>query len=239
MNGELSPDELIALNRLTLVARLLAGTAHDVNNALQIVGGSVEMLARPQPSPDAARNAVARVQGQTARAAAALDELLNFARNLNGSPRAVPLRDLVAKAATMRGFAARRGGVTLSFDAALAPEATVRGAHTELLQAVINLIVNAEQALQGVPNGSITLELTERAGQAVLRVIDNGRGLDQGIADRAFEPFVTTHPVPDAAGLGLTAARAIARRYDGELTLDSDSSGCCATLRLPLWSDTR
>ena len=55
MNAELSADELIALNRLTLVARLLAGTAHDVNNALQIVGGSVEMLARPQASPDAAR----------------------------------------------------------------------------------------------------------------------------------------------------------------------------------------
>jgi signal transduction histidine kinase len=234
---ELRADELIALNRLTLVTRLLAGTAHDVNNALQIVGGSVEMLARPQAPPDAGRNAAARIQTQAARAAAALDELLHFARNLDGLPRTVSLRDVVVKAAAMRGFAMRRGGLTLSFDADAAPAAIVRASHNELLQAVLNLIINAEQALQGVAGGSIAIDLAEHHGEAILNVRDNGRGLDQAIAGRVFEPFVTTHPVPDAAGLGLAAARAIARRYGGDVMLESVAAGCGATVRLPLWSE--
>jgi C4-dicarboxylate-specific signal transduction histidine kinase len=234
MAAELSSDEIIALNRLTLVARLLAGTAHDVNNALQIIGGSVELLARPQASADAGRNGVARVQAQTTRAAATLDELLHFARNLDGPPRLVSLRDVAAKAAALRGFAMRRGGLTLSFDAALAPMATVHARHSELLQAVLNLIINAEQALQGLPGGSITMTLAEGSGDAVLTVRDNGRGVDHAIADRVFEPFATTRPVPDAPGLGLTAARAIARRYRGDLTLETGAPGCGATLRLPL-----
>ena len=101
-----------------------------------------------------------------------------------------------------------------------------------------NLIVNAEQALQGVPEGAITLEVTERSGEAVLRVIDNGRGLDHGIADRAFEPFVTTHPVPDASGLGLTRhepspiATAASSRSIQALRDAARRSGCRSRMEL-------
>jgi C4-dicarboxylate-specific signal transduction histidine kinase len=87
-----------------------------------------------------------------------------------------------------------------------------------------------------VAGGAIAIELAERSGEAVLRVRDNGRGLDHAMAERAFEPFETTRPVPDASGLGLAAARAIARRYGGDLTLEMATSGCSATLRLPLAS---
>jgi two-component system NtrC family sensor kinase len=69
-------------------------------------------------------------------------------------------------------------------------------------------------------------------------VVDNGRGLDPSMAERAFEPFVTMRLVPDATGLGLTAARIIARNHAGDLTLDSSANGCTATLRFPLESQT-
>ena len=71
MDAELGPDDIVALNRLTTLAKVLAGTAHDVNNALQIIGGSAELLEGHADLPEAARRALRRIQGQSARAGGA------------------------------------------------------------------------------------------------------------------------------------------------------------------------
>jgi C4-dicarboxylate-specific signal transduction histidine kinase len=234
MTPPLNSDELVALNRLTLVARVFAGTAHDVNNALQIISGSAELLASSGDTSAPARRAVERIQAQSARAAGALQEMLQFARDRGEASSRVSLRDVASKAIALRMFQIRRAGLALAFDAEAAPQAVVTGASVRLQQAVLNLIINAEQALQGIEGGVISVELAETADGAVLRVIDNGRGLDPVLADRAFEPFVTTRPVADASGLGLAASRIIARDLGGDITFDPRASGSCTVLRLPL-----
>jgi signal transduction histidine kinase len=231
---ELTEDDVIALNRLTLVARVLAGTAHDINNALQIVGGSAEMLAGGSALGDPARRAVDRIQAQATRAAATLQELMQFAQDRGDASPRLALKDVVARALAMRGFAIRRAGLVLDFEASTTPAAIIGGRSGPLLQAVLNLIINAEQALGNTSSGTISVELAEEADAARLRIVDNGRGLDEAIEQSLFEPFVTTKPVPDASGLGLAAARIIARRLGGDVTLEPRSPGCCATLRLPL-----
>ena len=231
MAAELSPEEVIALNRLTLVARLLAGTAHDLNNALMIIGGSAELLAGLGEPGDAGRRAVDRIQANATRASDAIQELMHFARDRGDTSGAVSLRDVVSRAVRMRGFAARRAGIVLAFDAASLPQAVVEGISGQLLQAVLDLLINAEQAIHGGADATVTIEVAEAPDHALVRIIDNGRGIRD--VERAFDPFVTTRPVPDATGLGLAAARYIARAHGGDVTLEARSPGSCATLRLP------
>jgi signal transduction histidine kinase len=234
MPPELSPDDIVALNRLTLVSRLLSGTAHEINNALMIIGGSAELLAGLQEMNDPARRAVDRIQTHASRAAGAIHELMQFARDRGQPAGRLSLRDVVARAVQMRGFAARRAGLTLAFDAAAAPQALVQGAAAHLQQAILNLLINAEQALDGKEGGAIGVELEEDAGDAIVRILDDGRGFEATQLATMFDAFATTRPVADASGLGLAAVRIIAQAHGGTVTLEPRSPGCCAALRLPL-----
>jgi signal transduction histidine kinase len=233
MNADLSDEDLIALNRLATIARVLAGTAHDVNNALQIISGSAEMLAGQPEMTDLSRRAIQRIQTQSARAAAAVTEVMQFAREQGDAAARVSLRDVGSRAAMLRAYAVRRAGLRLEFDADGVPPALVNGHRAQLLQAVLNLIMTAEQALRGMPEGTIRLAIRETPDAVRLTVTDGGRGLPPELSGRLFEPFVSTHPVPDTPGLGLTAARLIARAHGGEVTVANASPGCEATLRLP------
>lgn len=231
---ELTGDDLLTLNRQALIARVLAGTAHDVNNALQIIGGTAEILGRPAAGPDASRRAADRIQSQSLRAAATIDALVQFARPRGETAARVSLKEVLTAAVALRAYALRRANLMPAFDAASVPAAMVSGHAARLQQAVLNLIVNAEQALSGRSDGALRLDLREEDGEARLTIADNGPGLDPSIADRLFEAFVTTKPTPDAMGLGLAAARLIARQHGGDIALRSTPAGCEATLRLPV-----
>jgi len=233
MPPEPGPDELISLNRLTTVARTVVGTAHALNNALQVIAGSAELLAQQKDLTEATRRAVDRIQQQTSRAAETLNELMQFARDTQTVAGHLSLRTVATKAVALRSFSARRAGLTLSFDEASTATGIVRGRPAHLLQLVLNLIMNAEQALQGKPGGSIVLTVSESAGAVTLTVADNGPGVAPALADRLFEPFASGHLAPDTHGLGLAAARAIARQHGGDIVVESAAEGCRAILSLP------
>lgn len=233
MAPEPGPDELISLNRLTTVARTMVGTAHALNNALQVIAGSAELLAQQKDLTEGTRRAVDRIQQQTSRAAETLNELMQFARDTQSVPGHLSLRTVAAKAIGLRSFSARRAGLTLSFDETSTATAMVRGRPGQLLQLVLNLIMNAEQALQGRAGGSIVLAVSESTDAVTLTVADNGPGVPPALSDRLFEPFASGHLAPDTHGLGLAAARAIARQHGGDVVVESAAGGCRAILSLP------
>lgn len=239
MSNHLGPDEVIILNRLATVARVLAGTAHDVNNALQIIGGSAEMLEAGDDLSDPGRRALQRIRNQAARAAALVEDLMLFARDRGEPSSRVSLKEIVSKALALRAFMIRRAGLVLDYDAARSPSAEITGRAAPLQQVVLNVIMNAEQAVGGRTGGTISLRLREESGEAVLRIIDNGPGLSETVRDLAFEPLVTTRPAPESCGLGLAAARLIARAHGGDLSFEPRDDGACASLRLPLAAPSR
>lgn len=214
------PADAIAQNRLVTVARVLPATVHDVNNALQIIGGSAELLENQPALTNAGRRATGRIRAQAARAAELLEELSALAKSGGEGVARVSLREVVNRALGFRALMIRRAGLTLAFDADQAPAAIVLGRGGELLQAVINLLLDSEAALQGQPGGVITVQLTEEAGAAVLRIDDNG-----------------AETAPPAAG-GVAMERLvpglIAGGHGGEMSLSGSSVGNSRVLRLPL-----
>ena len=226
-------DDLVTLNRSATVARVVAGVFHELNNSLQVIGGLAELLQDSPGIPPSVADGLRRIHGQNAKAGAAIAEVMAFARQKTDERGRVNMRDLTDRAVGLRAFAIGRARLTIVFEPPKIGGVDVQGNANQLLQAVLNLIVNAEQALAAQQAGTIRVELELPAGWVVVRVSDDGPGVDPTVADRLFEPFVTTRPREESSGLGLAVARQIAEQHGGTLTLEHASAGACFALRLP------
>ena len=226
-------DDLFTLNRQATVARLVAGAAHEVNNALQVIGGSAELLMTSQDLPQPVREGLERIAGHAARAAAGMIGVTVLSRPVPEDRTPVDLRDVAARAASLTRYSVARAGLSVSAEPGDEP-LLIEANAPELLLAVVNLIVNAEQALDGRRSGRIVITVVRDGAFARLAVSDDGPGLSAEMATQAFDAFVTTKPRSDSVGLGLPVARAIAETHAGTLSVEPSASGATFVLRLPL-----
>jgi len=230
---DFDPETLIALNRMVIVSRSVLGTAHDVNNALQIIGGSADILAQRPDVLEVVQRTVQRIGVQTTRAADALRVLMDLARGGDAIDGRLSLRVVASEAVTLRAHPMRRERISVEFDAAHAPEAMVRGQRTQLLQLTLNLLMNAEEALTGRAGESIALSLSAVPAGVELSVIDRGAGIPADVREHLFMPFATSRAARQGPGIGLAASRLIARRHGGDLTIETGDGGTRATVSLP------
>lgn len=225
-------DVLLALNRSASAARLMAGVIHEVNNVLQVISGTVELLQTRPDVPPSMLPALERLSKQTARGASIFAEAMVFTRgSVTGADR-VNLREIAEHSLALRAFFIKRANLTSRLAAAENLRFRVMGNRALLQQAVLNLIVNAEQASAGT-KGEIVVELEEAGDAVLLRVVDTGPGVAADQRERVFEPFVSSRESADGAGLGLWAARAIAEEHGGTVTLEDRPAGAAFTLRIP------
>ena len=223
---------LIALNRSATVARLLSSAVHEVNNALQVISGTVEILeTRPNIDPSLARS-LERLRTQSARAAGALADVLVFTKAPIDEFVAVNMRDIATHSIGLRSFAVRRAGLTIRLEADESTPFIVRGNRGRLQQALLNMIVNAEQALAGT-KGAITVALAADDGWVSVAVTDDGGGVTVDPPERAFDRFTSTRSPNECAGLGLWVARTIAAAHGGTLTMERRAPGTAFVMRIP------
>jgi len=227
-----SEETLIGLNRLATVARLLSGAIHDVNNALQVISGTVELIESRPDVPPSMREALARLRAQSSRAAGTLTEVQLFTRAERGGRQPLNLRELAEQSLALRDFAIRRARLTARLEVDGTVPFVALGNRGDLQQALLNMIINAERALAG-QTGHIVVQLAREEDSVVVRVMDEGSGVTVLPPERAFEPFVTTCEPFEFAGLGLWAARRIAEQHGGTLTLEASSNGAVFAMRLP------
>jgi signal transduction histidine kinase len=222
----------LTLNRLATIARLMAGAAHEVNNALMVIGGSAELLQNRTDLPEAVQKTLTRIRDQTARAASAMTGVVALSRAQPEGSYHVDLRDVATRAVELRQYSIGRADLAVQLRVPPTPQ-RVHGQLLHLLQAALNLIQNAEQALAPRRAGLIRVEVVEEGDDVVLRVADDGPGVPAADTERIFEPFVTSQPRPESTGLGLPVAREIAIAHRGSLDLETVSQGASFRLRLP------
>ena len=234
-------DALRQSEKLTAMGSLLAGVAHELNNPLAIVMGRASLLEeRTEGTPLHAD--VRRIYEAAERCGRIVRTFLNMARQRPSELTAVLLNDLVRGAADLLKYSLRSSGVQLSLE--LAPTLPEVSADADRLgQLVLNLIVNAQQALVGVPAPRelrIETGLDHATSQLWLRVADNGPGVPEDMRERIFDPYFTTKGEGAGTGLGLAVSRSVARDHGGELLLEvgsaagTDRPGASFCLRLPL-----
>ena len=232
--------------KLTAMGSLLAGVAHELNNPLSIVMGRAALLAEKLGGHPLAGDAT-RIHEAAERCGRIVRTFLNMARSRPANRSAVALNDLTTAAIDMLAYVLRSHGIAVTLDL-LPGLPSVNADADQIGQIVLNLIVNAQQALGARDHGrrlSIATGLTpmtdgdrRRTPRIWLHVRDNGPGIPAELRERIFEPFFTTKDEGVGTGLGLAVSRSIARDHGGELTLLDDGphveEGACFALQLPV-----
>jgi C4-dicarboxylate-specific signal transduction histidine kinase len=230
--SSLPADWLVRANRFATVAALLSTTIHEVNNALQVISGSAEML-RPDATAEVLTRRSDAIGGQARRGSALLAELSTFARDDTPDLARADVGQIGQRALAMRQYTLARLAIASGFETR-GPLAAAIARPRAVLQIVVNLLLNAEAALAGRPSASARILVTasQCTGRVELTVDDNGPGLPSDVAQRLFEPAVNRSP--KALGIGLAVSRWLAERDGGTIEhRPSMLGGCAFTLSLP------
>jgi two-component system C4-dicarboxylate transport sensor histidine kinase DctB len=232
-HASLDDGQLAQINRLTTIARFVSGLAHELNNSLQVMGGLVELLAdRPDIPADAAVR-IQKIGGQADKASGVIRQVLAFTRGQGGETATFDLGALVDRALSLRRYQLGRVGIAVTWARPAHEPFRVTGEERLIEQVVVNLIVNAEEALDGQPDRRITLALARVAGVVQLSVADTGPGVPEDLRERIFDAFFTTRTSERAIGLGLTVGAAVAAAHGGRLLLADAAPGATFVLELP------
>ncbi len=219
--------------KMEVVGRLAGGIAHDFNNLLAVIIGYTELLQMQLPPGDPARRPADEIHRAADRAAALTHQLLAFSRKQMLAPKLLDLNEVVTRMHRMLRRVIRED---IELRLAVAPgPARVRADPSQLEQVIMNLAVNAQDAMpQGgtfsLETGCLALDESGAACYAdllpgrylTLVVADTGVGMDLETRRHLFEPFFTTKEVGQGTGLGLATVYGIVKQSGGEIEVESE-----------------
>ena len=217
--------QVVRQERLAAVGVLVSGVAHELNNPLQAILGSAQLLERrPDMSSDALIE-IGFIKTQSARTREIIRNLSRFTSQHSGPPSAVDLDDVIAAAIQLRRANLDVAGITLEVETRSTRQ--VFANFTELEQVVLIFVINAQQAIQAADPrpGRLVIRLLDVGKQVRLEVIDNGPGVSSNDEPKLFQPFFTTKPVGQGTGLGLSVSYGIVEAYGGTVGYQGNESG--------------
>jgi signal transduction histidine kinase len=224
-------DHLINTSRLAAVGELAAGVAHEVNNPLTAILGFSEILLEDLSPEDPSRADVQTIRDAALRARTIVRALRDFARPREPQLAPTDLPELVTKMIDLVRFPLTRSGVI------------IRESHGELplieldpqaiQQVILNVLTNAMQAMP--EGGALGVDTSIRGSQAIVRITDNGVGMDESAAAQAFVPFFSARDAADSTGLGLSVSLGLVESHNGTISLESiEGVGTTVEISLPL-----
>ena len=219
--------------KIQAVGQLAGGVAHDFNNLLTVIIGNCEFLLMRHPAGDPSFKEINEIQQNALRAANLVRQLLAFSRKQTLQPKVLALRDVLGELAMMLQRLLREG-VSLKVEPArdLWP---VHADEAQITSAIINLVVNARDAMPG--GGTVTIHTANESVSAPIAidtammpagdyvridVTDTGTGIPKEHIGKIFDPFFTTKPTGQGTGLGLATVYGIVKQTGGFITVDSE-----------------
>jgi len=242
-------EQLAHSQRLDALGKLTGGVAHDFNNLLTVILGSAEVLSAELADSPRMQSLADTIASVSRRGADLTHDLLAFARRQPLEPTDVDVEELVRSVHELLsrtlGEGVTLGGVTAP---GLPP---VRADRTQLQNALLNLCINARDAMPRGGRVTVTATLSELGAEhpdlpadlvpgpyVTLTVDDDGIGIAAADLDRVFEPFFTTKDIGQGTGLGLAMVYGFARQSGGHVTVRSEVGvGSTFTLYLPVATD--
>ncbi len=209
--------QVVRQERLAAVGVLVSGVAHELNNPLQAILGTAELLERRGGLSDDALEEIAFVKTQAGRAREIIRNLSRFSSQQSGPPALVDLRDVIGEVVQLRRRDLDAG--TIALDIETSTTRTVYANFTELEQVMLNFVINAQQSIEAVgrTKGRILIRLFDVGKRVRLEVHDDGPGVTPEDEPKLFQPFFTTKPVGKGTGLGLSVSYGIIESYGGSI----------------------
>jgi two-component system cell cycle sensor histidine kinase/response regulator CckA len=239
--------QFVQSQKMQAIGQLAGGVAHDFNNLLTAISGHCDLLLLRHDEDDDDFADLTQIAQNSNRAAALVGQLLAFSRKQTLRPNVIDLADSMSDLTHLLG---RLVGETIKLDYVHDSEIRpVRADKRQLEQVVMNLVVNARDAMP--KGGTIRLEVRNvfldrplerdrvrvpRGDYVTIRVIDAGHGIPSEKVGKIFEPFYTTKGAGKGTGLGLSMAYGIIKQSGGYIFVDSvENSGTTFTLYFPVY----
>jgi len=228
-------DALYQSEKLSAMGQLLASVAHELNNPLSVVVGQSLLLQETAAEPGVVERA-GKIGNAADRCARIVKTFLAMARQQPTEMLSVSLNDVVDTALEVTGYALRSHDIDVVVELAndLPP---IWADADQLNQVLTNLLVNAQQALEGQTSPrrvKIRTAYEPESKQLVLELSDNGPGMPPEVRSRIFEPFFTTKDKGSGTGIGLAVSHRILATHGGTITCDSmPGRGTTFSIRLP------
>ena len=223
--------QLLQAEKLSAIGQLVAGVAHELNNPLTSVIGYAQLLEEElregtdtpgaRPGSQVAQD-LRRIAEESERAARIVRNLLAFARRQAAERSPQDVADLFARVLALRSYELRLNSIQVDteFEPGL-PPVVVDG--SQLQQALLNLLLNAEQAMRGrqMRRLRVGARYDATAAAVELFIADSGHGIEHANLMRIFDPFFTTRDVGEGTGLGLSICYGIVRDHGGQILVES------------------
>lgn len=231
-------DQLVQSTKMAAIGKVTAGIAHEINNPLNNISLTAEVLLQELPGQDAdkgeQREMIDDILGEADRARAVVRHLLDFSRARESTIRErVDLVALLSKSVALLANQIRIDQTEIRMDLSAEP-VVVLGNPNQLQQVFVNIILNAAQAMK--PAGGfvdIKIQAEKDGGQASMEFTDTGPGMSEEVQARIFDPFFTTKT--EGTGLGLSVSHAIIKEHGGDIRLKSQpGSGSTFIVTIPL-----
>jgi two-component system NtrC family sensor kinase len=225
-------EQLRHADRLATIGQLAAGVAHELNEPLGNILGFAQLIDKDPGLTEQIQHDVKRIEKASLHAREVIRKLMTFARQTPPEKGRVNINRLVAEGLSFLESRCAKEGVTLErFLSSDVPEIT--GDQSQLHQVLVNLVVNAIQAM---PEGGKLTIRTQRANCCVILIIeDTGTGMTEDVMRQIFVPFFTTKEVGQGTGLGLAVVHGIVNSHGGEINVESKiGQGTRFEVRLPV-----
>jgi signal transduction histidine kinase len=228
-------DQVRRADRLIAVGRVAAGLAHELGTPLHVVSERAKMARAGEVEPSELPRTLDIIIEQTARIAATIRQVLDLARQQPPNRSPLDLSSLIESTRELLLPLAGKKSIEISVEVPPTARALIDG--TQIRQVLMNLVMNALQAMQRP--GKIWIRLQQRSRDWAIEVEDQGSGIAEEHLSRIFEPFFTTKGVGEGTGLGLSIVQGIVQEHGGSIQVESRlGHGSKFTVLLPVEAET-
>jgi PAS domain S-box-containing protein len=219
-------EQLIQSEKMSAIGQLVSGVAHELNNPLAGISAFAQLLLSEKRFPPDQRTAAEMIYAEARRASRIVQNLLTFARQHKPERTPTQVNQVLDDTLELRGYELRVRGIDVQRDYDEQVPDTMADAH-QLQQVFLNLVTNAEQAMERSERDKQRLIVRTRRSGEMLRVDieDTGPGIPPNLLERIFNPFFTTKPTGSGTGLGLSISLGIVREHEGRIWAENAPQG--------------
>jgi two-component system, NtrC family, sensor kinase len=218
--------QLTQAEKLSSIGLLAAGVAHEVNTPLAVISSYTQMLTKHMRDDERLATVLEKITQQTFRASEIVNGLLNFSRTSGTEFTSVDLNELLRDTVTLleHQFKTSQIRVEMNLDPHLS---RIHGNQGKLQQVILNLMLNAKDAMFGTLNATLKIATFNGAGRVLIRIQDSGGGIEREHLHRIYDPFFTTKTKPQegehkGTGLGLAVSYGIMQEHAGKIHVESE-----------------
>ncbi len=218
--------QLTQAEKLSSIGLLAAGVAHEVNTPLAVISSYTQMLTKHMRDDERLATILEKITQQTFRASEIVNGLLNFSRTSGAEFTSIDLNQLLRDTMTLLEHQFKTSQIRVETN--LEPHLSrIRGNQGKLQQVILNLMLNAKDAMFGTPDATLKIATFNGAGRVLIRIQDSGGGIEREHLHRIYDPFFTTKTKPQegehkGTGLGLAVSYGIMQEHAGKIHVESE-----------------